>query len=85
MLKGGRGGNTVRNVVGAMMMVVFTIAEINYLVVPVSLFNELARPLSFLYLILTSLAGLLVLNRATAIKEKIWPLAEKGGLLRAFV
>ena len=40
--------NIVKNDAGATMVVVFAIAEISYLVV--GLFNDLVRPLLFLYL-----------------------------------
>ena len=43
-----KGGNTVRSDVGAMMVVVFTNAEISYLAI--DLFNDLVKPLSFFYL-----------------------------------
>ena len=46
-VKGG-GGNKVKKEVGAMMVVVFTTADISYLVV--GLYHNLVRPLLFLYL-----------------------------------
>ena len=41
--------NTIRNDAGAMMVVIFLIAEIRHLVV--DLCNELVRPLSFLFVL----------------------------------
>ena len=56
------GVNTVKNGGGAKMVVVFTITEINCLVV--SLFNDLVRPpFVIIFVVLSALAPLLALIR----------------------